>query len=334
MEAPWEEVARAGNWLLGLEADLRPDLIHLNGYAHGDLPWRAPTLMAGHSCVLSWWQAVHGEDAPPGWDRYRVEVRRGLRAANRVAAPTQALLDALKTHYGPFAASQVIPNGRDGSAFAPGAKQPFIFSAGRFWDEAKNISALAEAAIGLPWPVVVAGETVPPAPNSKGAGRIGAAFAPPSSHRGAKGEGAASSAPTGRSPLIPPELGAGEPHFLGPLPPLEIARRLSQAAIYALPARYEPFGLSALEAGLSGCALVLGDIPSLREVWGDAALFVPPDDPTALRDALCRFIGDAALREEMAHRAQSRAKVYTPERMAQGYWCAYQALLQENIVCD
>ncbi len=32
-----------------------------------------------------------------------------------------------------------------------------------------------------------------------------------------------------------------------------------------LPARYEPFGLSVLEAALSGCALVLGDIPSLRE---------------------------------------------------------------------
>ena len=38
------------------------------------------------------------------------------------------------------------------------------------------------------------------------------------------------------------------------------------------------FGFSVLEAALSGCALVLGDIPSLREIWGDAALFVPPDD--------------------------------------------------------
>ena len=64
--------------------------------------------------------------------------------------------------------------------------------------------------------------------------------------------------------------------MLGRLSAGELADWYARAAIYALPARYEPFGLSALEAALSGCALVLGDIPSLREIWGDAALFVPP----------------------------------------------------------
>ena len=33
----------------------------------------------------------------------------------------------------------------------------------------------------------------------------------------------------------------------------------------------------------SGCALVLGDLPSLREVWGDAALYVRPDDHASAR---------------------------------------------------
>jgi glycogen synthase len=55
----------------------------------------------------------------------------------------------------------------------------------------------------------------------------------------------------------------------------------ARASIYALPARYEPFGLSALEAALSGCALILGDIPSLREVWLEAAPYVSPDDESA-----------------------------------------------------
>ena len=45
-----------------------------------------------------------------------------------------------------------------------------------------------------------------------------------------------------------------------------------EAAIFARPARYEPFGLAILEAAQAGCALVLGDIPSLRELWADAAL--------------------------------------------------------------
>ena len=54
---------------------------------------------------------------------------------------------------------------------------------------------------------------------------------------------------------------------LGKLPAAEMKLWFAHAAIYCLPARYEPFGLSVLEAGLSGCALVLGDIPSLREIW-------------------------------------------------------------------
>src|SRR5258708_7956963 len=42
MDDPWDDVERAGRWLLALEAWARPDLVHLNGYAHAALPWRAP----------------------------------------------------------------------------------------------------------------------------------------------------------------------------------------------------------------------------------------------------------------------------------------------------
>jgi hypothetical protein len=95
MDEPWEDVAAAGRWLLGLEARFRPDIVHLNGYAHAALPFEAPVLVVGHSCVLSWWRAVKGVDAPPDWDRYRREVRAGLHAAGLVLAPTRAMLDSL-----------------------------------------------------------------------------------------------------------------------------------------------------------------------------------------------------------------------------------------------
>ncbi|HYO70741.1 MAG TPA: glycosyltransferase family 4 protein, partial [Archangium sp.] len=87
MEEPWEDVRASGEWLLGLEARLAPDVIHLNGYCHGALPWRAPVLMVAHSCVLSWWEAVKGEPAPGRYTRSQQEVARGLRAAARVVAP-------------------------------------------------------------------------------------------------------------------------------------------------------------------------------------------------------------------------------------------------------
>jgi glycosyltransferase involved in cell wall biosynthesis len=75
------------------------------------------------------------------------------------------------------------------------------------------------------------------------------------------------------------------------------------------------------------CALVLGDIASLREIWADAALFVPPRDPDALVDTLQRLIDDGALRREMAARAGKRARRFSAATMAARYAATYAALL-------
>jgi glycogen synthase len=284
MENPWQDIKRAGEWLLQLEERIQPDVAHLNGYVHGALPWRAPTLIVGHSCVLSWWVAVKDEAAPPLWNRYRREVACGLHAADLVLAPSQAMLSALQEHYGPIPAGRVVPNGRDPALFAPGVKEDFVFTVGRLWDEAKNVAALERIAPRISWPLYVAGEEKHP---DGGAMQI------------------------------------GKVHFLGYLSPQALAPWFARAAIYALPARYEPFGLSVLEAGLAGCALVLGDIPSLRETWEEAALFVPPHDAEALGAALAELQRDTTRRHVLAARARSRALAFTPQRMAAGYMAAY-----------
>lgn len=289
MDDPWEDVRRAGEWLLQWEREFRPDVIHLNDYAHGALPWRAPVLVVGHSCVLSWWEAVKGVPAPEPWDRYRREVKLGLAGADLVAAPTRAMLKALERHYGPFAHTKVLPNGRDPEQFRPERKEPFILSAGRMWDEAKNLAVLDQAAAGLPWPVEVAGDCRHP---------MGGEVAP------------------------------RHVRCLGRLSTAELRGCFGRASIYALPARYEPFGLSILEAAFSGCALVLGDIPSLREVWEDAACWVRPDDPEGLRTTLQTLIDSPAERKALAERARVRAFEFTPQRMAAAYGAAYRWLIE------
>ena len=288
MEDPWEDVERAGDWLLQLERDHAPDLVHLNGYAHGCLPWRAPCLVVGHSCVLSWWRAVRHEEAPGFCYPYRRAVEAGLQAADLVAAPTETMRRSLDRDYGPFKASRVVPNGRDASAFPVRRKEPFILSAGRLWDQAKNLNALDAIAADLPWPVYVAGSAT---------------------------------SPIGGTIEIP------DVKLLGHLPPEILAEWFGRASIYALPARYEPFGLSALEAGLAGCALVLGDIASLRETWEGAALFVSPEDPDALRSALLSLVQDERRRLDLGRRAHERARQYPSERMIRGYLEAYQSLV-------
>jgi glycosyltransferase involved in cell wall biosynthesis len=294
MPDPWEDVERAGEWLVEIERAERPDVVHLNAYAHAALPWSAPTLVVGHSCVCSWWQAVKREPAPSDWDRYRELVARGLRRADMVAAPSRAMRAALRRHYDPLPSAAVIHNARDARRYAPRPqheKEPVVVSAGRLWDEAKNLMSLEHVAPHLPWPVYVAGEQQAPGQlNGRG-------------NQSGKASGV---------------------HALGRLDEAPLADWMSRAAVYAHPARYEPFGLSVLEAALSGCALVLGDIDSLRELWGEAAEFVPPDDDGALRAAIWRLIDSPARRAELAERATVRARRYTPERMARGYLAAYR----------
>ena len=299
MQEPWADVDRAGAWLLALEASVRPDVVHLNGYAHGCLPWRAPVLVVAHSCVLSWWHAVKGEDAPRAFGPYRRRVGEGLAGASLVVAPTRAMLEALVACHGSLPATRVIWNGRDARHFAAGRKEPLVFSAGRLWDEAKNLAALIESSAFLPWPVYVAGPTRHPDQ--------------------APGWGEAANANANNDTN-------GNLHLLGPLAPADMARWLARAAIYALPARYEPFGLSALEAALAGCALVLGDIGSLRELWGDAAVLVPPADPEAIAHAIDALARDQARRRLLARRARDRAIALTPERMVEQYLSAYEEI--------
>jgi glycogen synthase len=99
---------------------------------------------------------------------------------------------------------------------------------------------------------------------------------------------------------------------------------LARAAIFAEPAKYEPFGLAALEAASTGSALVLGEIASLHEVWEDAALFVSGEGE--LEATLRRLIADERLRTEYGKRARRRALGLSRERMARAYHDLYARL--------
>lgn len=284
MDDAWGDVDRASGWLLELEKALQPDVIHLNGYCHGALPWRAPVVMVGHSCVRSWWNAVHHEEAPARWDEYRARVRAGLLSANLVIAPTRAMLDDLTHHYGPLTSTAVIPHGRSLPLGPSSARQPIVFTAGELGDEARNLQAVCAAARDISWPVYIAGDGRHPASECAVPGAV---------------------------------------HHLGRLKAAALRGWYSRASIYALPARYEPFGLSVLEAALCGCAMVLGDIRSLRENWSGAALFVPPDNRRALSSAVQSLIDSPSLRDRLTNAAQARAQHFTVEAMAEGYCAAY-----------
>lgn len=286
MEHPWEDVAAAGEWLLSLEEAEQPDVVHLCSYAHGSLPFRAPKVLVAHSCVLSWWRAVHGEEAPAEWDRYREKMGAGLIAADAVVAPTRAMLHELERDHELRPATAVVIHNGSSVPMTPAEteKRDLVMGSGRFWDPAKNLAALDAAAEGLAWPVTVAGD-------------------------------------------LGPEGRTRHAESTGALDPAALAELRRGASIYAAPARYEPFGLGILEAARDRCALVLGYIPSLRELWRDAAIFIQPDDERALHEALGALIDNQSLRSDLARRAQRRAAEYSIQRAAHAYRRLYEQLV-------
>ncbi|MET0402830.1 MAG: glycosyltransferase family 4 protein [Cystobacter sp.] len=274
--------AEAGDaWLLALEERLAPDIIHLHDVNHAELAWKAPTVLGVHGCPLPRCEGVPaGVGAAERYSNSWHDTTRGLRAAGCVVAPSAAMLASLERHHGPFRSTRVIAPARRAEAFLPDAKEPFVFSSCRVWDESKNLAALEAIAPRLSVPVRIAGTA---------------------------------------SRIVQAES-------LGVLSPWELAGWMSRASVFVRPARDEPIGLSALEAALAGCALVLGDIPSLREVWGDAALFVHPDDVEGLAQALRWLMAHPSEREGRANRARTRALTFTPRRMADAFLEVYAAL--------
>jgi glycosyltransferase involved in cell wall biosynthesis len=106
---------------------------------------------------------------------------------------------------------------------------------------------------------------------------------------------------------------------------------MQRAAVFAAPALYEPFGLTVLEAASAGCALVLADIPTFRELWEGAALFVDPREPAILQSTLTRVIRDEPLRLSLQRRAAIRARRYSLDAMCEAYCGLYAHMIRERV---
>lgn len=288
MEDSWVDVAAAGRWLQILEEEERPDVVHLCSYAHGSLPLAAPKVVVAHSSVLSWWRAVHGADAPPEWGHYRERMAAGLDGADAVVAPTVAMLEELERDYRLRPGIAHVIH--HGSAAPPAAAS----------DVGKSALVLGAERV---WDA---------AKNLATLDAAAARLAWPVTVAGDLG-------PMGKVRFA---------ESTGSLGPSALAELRRSASIFAAPTAYEPSGLGILAAARERCALVLGYIPSLRELWADAAIFVQPDDDRALHEVLETLIGDSQLRGELGERAQQRAAELSIQRTAHAYIRLYERLVE------
>jgi glycosyltransferase involved in cell wall biosynthesis len=195
-------------------------------------------------------------------------VRAGVRRARRILLPTQAAADWISQRIGiPTQRIAIVPHGVSPEAFeadrsepAPaGEAKPYLFLPASL-ERHKRIDVLIRSLQHVADPeleVWIAGsEEIDPSCATE-------------LRRLAESLGLASRV-----------------RFLGVIPYRSILHYYQGAVALAFPSLLETFGHPMLEAMLAGTPIVAADIPALREIAGDIALYFPPDDPIELAHAV------------------------------------------------
>lgn len=92
---------------------------------------------------------------------------------------------------------------------------------------------------------------------------------------------------------------------------------LSMATLFAFPSWYEGFGLPPLEAMACGVPVVASDRGSLREVLGNTACTVVPEDPEGIARALAALLDDELARRALAACGPAQAARFDWNRSAE-----------------
>jgi glycosyltransferase involved in cell wall biosynthesis len=119
-------------------------------------------------------------------------------------------------------------------------------------------------------------------------------------------------------------------HQFGRLAEEELWALYGGASLFTFPSRHEGFGLPVIEAMSQGVPVVASDIPTIREVAGNAALLVPPDDPVAWTDAIAGVLDDDAVRARMAGAGVARSRIFDARRAVAGTYAVYQEILSSR----
>lgn len=199
-----------------------------------------------------------------GWDRrlcnFRKAARYLLESVAVILPNSTAEKESIERQFEVQRPAVVVPNAADVSAFAlpEGTATPRegVLSVGRF-EPRKNQLALLAALKGTDIPITFVGQ----------AGRFNMRY-----HRKCR------------------RLAGERVSFLDRRGPAELCRLYQAASVHACVSWYETPGLVSLEAGLSGCKLVVTPGGSTREYFGDDAFYCRPDDNASIRAAVERAL--------------------------------------------
>lgn len=271
------------------------------------LPWlsRTPAVVTVHDCIFE----HNRRYMPQAWARgyYRLLMRRSLARARAVLVPSAATAaDVSRFYHVPAQKLVITPEAAD-RTFQPVADTTLLDRVRQQY----SLPATFVLAVGARRP-------------HKNFARLVEAIAPL--------DGAALVFVSEADERFPDEAaqaarGLGDKvRFVGKVPEADLPAFYTLATVFACPSQIEGFGLPVLEALACGAPVICSDIPSLREVGGEAVQLVPPDDTAAWSAALSRVISEPSLRTRLRAAGLARAQTFTWQRTAQAVLPLYQQL--------
>jgi glycosyltransferase involved in cell wall biosynthesis len=118
-------------------------------------------------------------------------------------------------------------------------------------------------------------------------------------------------------------------HFTGIVPDEDLPALYRKCEFLVLPSLDEGFGLPVLEAMACGAPVLCSDLPSLREVCEDAALFCPVGDVAALERGTENLLDDPGQRDAMRTKGLSRAEQFCWNSAADATANVYRMAIEE-----
>lgn len=125
----------------------------------------------------------------------------------------------------------------------------------------------------------------------------------------------------------------GHVRFLGPVEPQRMDEVFRQMDIVALPSLWENFPNACLEAMAAGRGVVGSSAGGMAQQLdeGKAGLLIPPENPRAIADAVCRFLAEPKLRQEFGRKARARVlSEYAPDHIGKLMEQSYEEAIRRR----
>jgi glycosyltransferase involved in cell wall biosynthesis len=115
---------------------------------------------------------------------------------------------------------------------------------------------------------------------------------------------------------IPDHGYGGDIVFPGWVDQKDLPAFYSLADLFLYPSIVEAFPIPITEALACGTPIVTSNANGLKEIAGDAALFIDPQKPEEIAGAMCRVLSDSAVQSDLSSKGLQRAQVFNWRKCA------------------